>query len=122
MEKLVRFSEWVETGKCAQGELYISMITDLPNGLTPMESVNDVYIVAHSETGHHHVIQAKPGCEIFLSEDPMTFYLRVADATEVVLEHLRKFDNHRPIQFLKGMYRFRLARERTPAGWRRVID
>lgn len=122
MENLVKFSEWRDAGKCAQGEMYITMVNELPADLKPMQPVNGVYIVAHSETGHHHIIDAVPGCEVLLSEDPMTFYLRVADATEVVLTHLRAFDTHRPIEFLKGIFRFRLPRERTPEGWRRVID
>ena len=121
-DNLVKYSEWKDIGKCAQGDLYIKRVDEIPANAKPMEKKNGKYVVAHSESGHDHVLSAVGGCEVYETEDPMTLYLRVADATEVVLEHLRSFDTHRPIQFLKGIFRFRRARERTPEGWRRVED
>lgn len=109
--------------QAAQGDLFIKRIDKLPDGLNPMKAVNGQYIVAHSETGHHHVIEAVDGCKIFLDQkDPMTMYMEVIDATEVTLKHLRSFDTHDPINFLKGIFQFRRARERTPTGWRMVQD
>lgn len=106
----------------AQGDLYITRVKALPKGIRKIEPENGRYIVAHSETGHHHVIDAINGAELYETDDPTTMYLRVIDATEVVLRHLRSFDTHQPIAFLKGIFRFRRARERTPEGWRRVTD
>ncbi len=117
----VKASEWQEIGKCAQGDLYIKVVDALPEDARPMKPVDGRYIVAHSETGHHHVISAE-GCEVYETDDPMTLYVRVIDATEVTLKHLRSFDTHRTIEFFKGIFRFRRARERTPEGWRRVAD
>lgn len=109
--------------QAAQGDIWIKRIHKLPAGLKPLIPENGKYIVAHSETGHHHVIQAVQGCEVYTDpKDPMTLYLKVIDATEVTMEHLRSFDTHAPINFLKGIFRFRRARERTPEGWRRVED
>lgn len=108
--------------QAAQGDLFIKRVDKLPDGLKKLKAVNGQYIVTHSETGHHHVIDAVPGCEVYESDDPMTLYLKVIDATEVTLKHLRSFDTHKPIAFLKGIFRFRRARERTPDGWRAVAD
>lgn len=109
--------------QCAQGDLFIKRVDKLPKGLKPMTAINRQYIVAHSESGHHHVIDAIPGCEVYEDpKDPMTSYLEVIDATEVTLRHLRSFDTHKPIAFLKGIFQFRRARERTPEGWRQVQD
>ena len=109
--------------QAAQGDLFIKRIDELPKSAKPAKPENGQYIVAHSETGHHHVIDAVPGCEVYDdANDPMTMYLKVIDATEITLKHLRSFDTHAPINFLKGIFRFRRARERTPEGWRRVTD
>lgn len=109
--------------QAAQGDLWIKRITLLPETAKQIDPEKGRYIVAHSETGHHHVIEAVPGCKVFADEkDPMTMYLEVIDATEVTLRHLRSFDTHAPINFLKGIFQFRRARERTPEGWRRVAD
>ncbi len=105
----------------AQGDLYISRIDGLPDGLTAATPDNGVHIVAHSETSHHHVVAAE-GCEYFRTDDPMTAYLRVIDAAEVTLKHLRAFDTHEPLTIGPGIYRIRRQREYTPKGWRRVAD
>ncbi|MHB8744783.1 MAG: hypothetical protein ACYC9L_16960 [Sulfuricaulis sp.] len=109
--------------QAAQGDCYIKRVDKLPAGVKLIKAVNGQYIVAHSESGHHHVIDAVAGCEVYEDpKDPMTLYLNVIDATEVTLRHLRSFDTHKPIAFLKGLFRFRRARERTPEGWRKVED
>lgn len=109
------------TNCAAQGDLYIKRIESLPDGVRPVTPSDGVYIVAHSETGHHHVVEAE-GCEYFESDDPLTAYLRVIDATEVTLKHLRSLDTHEPITIGPGIYRIRRQREHTPEGWRRVAD
>lgn len=109
------------TNCAAQGDLYISRIEALPEGLVAATPAEGRYIVAHSETGHHHVVEAA-GCEYFPTDDPMTAYLRVIDATEVTLKHLRAFDTHAPLTIGPGIYRIRRQREYTPEGWRRVAD
>lgn len=109
------------TNCAAQGDLYISRIDVLPDGVRPVKPTDGQYIVAHSETGHHHVVQ-EDGCEYYEADDPLTAYLRVIDATEVTLRHLRAFDTHDPLTIGPGIYRIRRQREYTPEGWRRVAD
>ena len=106
----------------AQGDLYISRIEELPEGLKPILPTEGQYIVAHSETGHHHVVEAE-GCSYYeMADDPLTAYLEVVDATEVTLKHLRAWDTHEPLTIGPGIYRIRRQREYTPEGWRRVAD
>ena len=108
--------------QAAQGDLYISRIEALPATARPVAPVDGRYVVAHSETGHHHVIKAQ-GCEYFTDEeDATTAYLRVIEASEVVLKHLRSTDTHAPIKVLGGIYRIRRAREWTPEGFRISAD
>ena len=108
--------------QAAQGDCFIKRIEGLPEGVKAMQPVDGHFIVAHSETGHHHVLEAKPGIEVFEDmSDPETLYLSIVE-TEAVLEHLRSFDTHEPIGISPGIYCVRRQREYTPEGWRRVAD
>lgn len=106
-----------------QGDLYIKRISSLPDGIKAMTVQNGVYVVAHSESGHNHVLEATLGVEVFESEDPMTLYMRIIEETEAKLIHQKTGpDAHKPIAIPPGMFRIRIGRERTPEGWRRVVD
>jgi aminoglycoside N3'-acetyltransferase len=111
--------------QAAQGDLYIRRVDSIPAGLKKMGAENGRYIVAHSETSHHHVIEARPNVTVFTTNDPLVSYLQVIEATdamEVVIEHLRNFDTHESIKVGSGNYEIRRQREYTPEGWRRVAD
>ena len=109
----------------AQGDLMILRIEKLPENLNPMSSAKGAYIVAHSETGHHHVIAERPNVRVFESGDPLISYLEVIEAaeeTETLIEHLRSFDTHESLLVSPGIYEIRRQREYSPEGWRRVAD
>lgn len=111
--------------QAAQGDLLIRRIDAIPHEAMPMKSEKGQFIVAHSETGHHHVIAERPGVQVYTTDDPLVSYLRVIDATEqteALLEHLRTFDTHETIAIPAGDYELRRQREYTPEGWRRVAD
>lgn len=109
----------------AQGDLLLRRIDKLPAHLTMASAANGQHIVAHSETGHHHVINASPNVRVLNSDNPLVSYLEVIDATdqaEVLLEHMRSYDTHETISISPGVYEIRRQREYTPEGWRRVAD
>jgi hypothetical protein len=109
----------------AQGDLMIRRIGKLPAGIKQMATEQGAYIVAHSETGHHHIIKDRPGVKVYTTEDPMVSYLEVIQATdeaEALLEHLRSHDTHETIAIPPGVFELRRQREYTPEGWRRVAD
>lgn len=111
--------------QAAQGDLFIRRIESLPSGLKPMATESGAFIVAHSETGHHHVIAERPGVTVYNTGDPLVSYLQVIEATdetEVLIEHLRNFDTHESIKVAPGNYEIRRQREYSPEGWRRVAD
>lgn len=111
--------------QAAQGDLLIRRITALPAGLNQIKAEQGQYVVAHSETGHHHAIAERPNVTLYVSNDPLVSYLQVIEATdaaEVFLEHLRSFDTHEPIVIDAGIYEIRRQREYTPEGWRKVQD
>jgi hypothetical protein len=114
--------------KCAaQGDLYIRRINSIPKTAILQKAENGLYIVSHSETGHHHVVAERPNVTYFAdAEDPMVSYMQVVEATEemeaVVLKHLRDYDTHEDIGFAPGEFKLSRQRENAPEGWRRVMD
>lgn len=114
----------------AQGDILFRALSekeveDIRKTSTKVEPENGVYILAHSETGHHHVIAAGSNVleRIPSSNLPegITACLLVMNEPGV-LEHIRSFDTHEPILFEKGAYEIRRQREYTPQGLRQVAD
>lgn len=104
----------------AQGDLLITRIDKLPDDLAPVKAEDGVYVVAHSETGHNHVVQ-EDGVEVFATaNDNFTLYLVVDRPVD--LTHMRSFDRHEPLRIAPGVYRINRQREYTPQGYRRVAD
>ena len=110
----------------AQGDVMILRIDKLPENIHPAKPDGTHYVVAHSESGHHHVIEDRPNVKFFTSDDPMISYLQVdaaIDETEALLKHLKVGkDAHETISFGAGFYRINRQRENTPKGLRPVQD
>ena len=109
----------------AQGDAMLRRVKALPSGLKAAQPENGVYVVAHSETGHNHVVDAAPNVRVYDTEDPLLSYLEVIEATdamETLLRHLRSFDTHETIRVSPGIYEIRRQREWSPEGWRRAAD
>jgi len=95
----------------AQGELTITRVSRAPKKLgNAVAPVDSKLIVGHSETGHHHVVDAD--CAILTRLDEFTAYLDVKKATQI--DHLRSHDTHPSIALQPGMYEFRTGREFDP--------
>jgi hypothetical protein len=113
----------------AQGEAYImrlnpGTIENIKTRATLPER-SDVHIIAHSETGHHHVMdRAKVEVRepVHMDKDSAVgiLYLIVKEPTS--LDHLRPYDTHESIMFEPGEYKITLQQEYTPEGYRRVAD
>ena len=106
--------------QAAQGDVYFERIDRLPEGveLAPVENGN--HVVAHSETGHHHVIDSR-SAQLFIDKtNAFIAYLKVLEPCE--LKHLRDFDTHEDLAFKPEIYRVRRQREATLEGWQRAQD
>lgn len=107
----------------SQGELRFVRLPDgykIPKEAIAVEPVNGKVIVGHSETGHHHVMEATRTTMYRLPDSILDCLLVVKNADE--LRHLREFDTHEPIAFEAGTYKAVTAREHTPEGWRASQD
>ena len=108
----------------AQGDLLLIRVDALPDGLQRVDPERDVIVVGHSETGHHHVIDAG-AAELYEHTGPLPDSILecfVVVGREAELRHLREFDTHEPIRLEPGIYKVRRQREHTPEGWRRAQD
>ena len=112
-----------------QGEVYFYKLLDSDDGHVGdahSDIEGNAFIVGHSETGHHHVMErdtvevyAKPGTEQS-AEGMDILYAIVKEPTEV--RHLRSFDTHKSVTIPKGIWQSRAQRQRKPEGWKRAID
>jgi gentisate 1,2-dioxygenase len=111
---------------CArQGDVMFVRVKSLPKNTKQITPEQGHFVLAHSETGHNHVMEAKPNVKVFGTDNPMISYLQIVEAqeeTENFIEHLRSFDTHQPIAFSEGIYRVINQRESAPEGWRRAAD
>jgi len=101
----------------AQGDLLITRIDTIPDvAETPAE--NGEHIVAHSETGHHHVINSER-VRHFRVDDFVSYIEVGADAK---LTHKRNFDTHGSIKLSEGKYRLNRQREYVAGAFQRATD
>ena len=105
----------------AQGDvLFVRVTTPMPPGLTEAVRGHDGFVVAHSETGHHHVVR-DPTARLFLSSDRMVDFLEVTSGGAAV-EHLRSYDTHETRVLATGTWQIRRQREMDAATTRMVAD
>lgn len=109
--------------QAAQGDILLIRAESLPANMVRVFPEDDgSLIVGHSETGHHHIVDADKVTMYRLPEEIYECFLVVHEPAE--LRHLRSFDTHETILVPPGTYRVRRQRERayTPEGWRRAQD
>ena len=103
-----------------QGDLLICRIDSFPGGLTAASAVNGQYVLAHSETGHNHVVLERGAQMLIDQTKEFIAYLEISEPSEIT--HLRDFETHEPIRIEPGKYEIRRQREYMPEGFRRAQD
>jgi hypothetical protein len=108
----------------AQGDFMIIRVNSIPANVVPMKDENGVYVIAHSETGHNHVME-RTNVEAFVPTnvkevDLYELFLNVKEPTEI--NHLRSFDTHETLVVTPGQYIIKRQREYTPEGFRKAAD
>lgn len=106
----------------AQGDLLIIPVTNIPTNAKPAVADVNHYIIAHSETGHHHVIDRRKADVFEAADDTFISYIRtLGDGAEI--EHKRDFHTHETIGLAPNQtYEIRRQREYVPEGFRRAQD
>lgn len=115
----------------AQGDVLLFRVEQIPVDAVAVAAENNQLIVTHSETGHHHAVQAQRGIELFQHpSNPLIGWLRVTkEAQYADVVHHRPWDTHETQRLLyqdnpqgEVIFEIRRQRERSPEGWRRVQD
>jgi len=108
----------------AQGDVILIRRKSLPSNLVEVKpNDNGAFVVAHSETGHNHIILERP--EVRMYNDPVDqfrAFLDVKGDEPVLLEHLRSYDTHETLSIQPGMYEIRRQREYVSEGFRKAQD
>lgn len=105
----------------AQGDMLIRKIDKLPDNVNALKSEAGHFVLAHSETGHNHVVKETPDVQFYQNaNDNFIAYLVVNN--EAVVEHMRSHDTHESIMFKQGVYEIRRQREYIQEGFRRAQD
>ncbi len=113
----------------AQGDLIVRRVPTLPTGLKREKPQPSGVIVAHSETGHHHVATVEAGDLVhYTSDDVLRSFIVAPPGQDVTITHQRAWDTHEALKLLgdeqggEVIWEIRRQREYTPEGWRRVED
>lgn len=114
-----------EMSQSRQGDVLFIRVKSIPKNASEQRREHDTpFVVAHSETGHHHVVR-NPGAQLFETDNPLVCFLRCEGP--MLLEHMRDFDMHGFHLFEAAgdeaqAWEVRRQREQGPEGWRRAAD
>ena len=107
----------------AQGDCMFRRVAKIPMDAVEVPRAGPI-VVAHSETGHHHAIDAIDVSHFEQPGNSLVCYLRMDGAPFEVVHH-RAWDTHEPLRLLGSpgtIWEVRRQREWSPEGWRRVED
>lgn len=91
------------------GENVLVPINKMPEGKTAKHTT---YIVGHSETGHHHVLEAKKGQEFDIFMENGEIY--ISSKFESSLTHKKTHDIHETVTVAPGIYKVNRKNEYDP--------
>jgi len=112
------------TKMAAQGDFIIFRVNEIPANIEPIAAEGDHIVVAHSETGHNHVME-RTHVQAFKEAgtkeaDLYKLFLLVDQPTEI--NHLRSHDTHETLLVPPGKYEIRRQREYVAEGFRKAQD
>lgn len=106
----------------AQGDILIIPVSRIPTNAQAAKPEGKYFIIAHSETGHHHVIDRAKAEVYEAADDKFIAYIRaLGDGAEIV--HQRPFDTHEAVALEPNQnYQVRRQREYIAEGFRAAQD
>lgn len=104
----------------AQGDVMFIRVDKIPASAKATKAEDGCFIVAHSETGHNHVLASRNAQMLIDETNEFVAYVKISKETKVT--HQRSFDTHESLLLAPGNYEIRRQREYMPEGFRRVAD
>ena len=106
----------------AQGDILIIPVDSIPANVKPGNLDGSRYIIAHSETGHHHCIDRAKAEVYEAADNNFIAYIRtLGDGAEI--KHLRDHDTHETVALEPNKtYQVCRQREYIAEGFRAAQD
>jgi len=104
----------------AQGDMLIIPISKIPTSAKAAKPEGGHFILAHSETGHHHVIERTKADVYEAADDAFIAYVKALAPADIT--HQRPHDTHETVQLAPGNYEIRRQREYVAEGFRKAAD
>lgn len=106
----------------AQGDVLFVPVASVPANVKPAVAEGGYFIIAHSETGHNHVIDRAKAEVYEVADNSFVAYIRaLGDGAEVI--HKRDHDTHETIGFEPNkVYQVFRQREHVAEGFRAAQD
>jgi hypothetical protein len=82
------------------GEIMLVPVDKIPSGEV---SKHSKFIVGHSETGHHHVLESETQFEVMTAGEKQDLYFRLFEPAKLV--HKKQTDKHRDLVIPAGTYK-----------------
>lgn len=95
------------------GEVLLQPVSELPKG---KKEVHKTFIVGHSETGHHHVLESNEAFKV-LTADKDSIWIEVLKPANLV--HKKSTDFHKTLPVAPGKYHVIYKQEYDP--WEKVV-
>ncbi len=95
------------------GEIFLHQVSKLPKGKLEQHKT---YIVGHSETGHHHVLESTEEFTILKAADD-SVWVEILEPTNLV--HKKQVDKHKTLPVKPGRYHVIYKTEYDP--WTKII-
>lgn len=112
----------VTTRPVAQGDILIIPIDIIPENVKAGNTKGAHYIIAHSETGHDHVIDRAKAEVYEAADDSFIAYIRTL-GEGAIIKHQRDFDTHESVALEPNKtYQIRRQREYVAEGFRAAQD
>jgi len=112
-------------GECTVVKADLVGITKLPDDAEEVKpDCHGRLLVAHSESGHHHFVDASQAT-LYKTSNPLVKFLQVEADAHALLRHAKpanEKDRHDTQKIGDGLHKITIQREFTPEGWRQVQD
>lgn len=90
------------------GEIWLKPVDSIPDGVV---TNHKSFIVGHSETGHHHVVESETAFEV-TEDEKHDLYIRLFKPAKLV--HQKTFDKHQTLPVTQPMYKVLRKTEYSP--------
>ena len=91
------------------GEVFLLQVDKVPK---LKATKYDAFIVGHSETGHHHILESKTKFDVITDEEKNELYIRLFEPAKLV--HKKTVNRHKDLTVLKGTYKVIRKTEYNP--------